>query len=239
MQKVGWYRELRHGDPGGPSLHDASPLPDRVRGPVLAHLASGRVAVAGSGQATDVVTGEVVGPLALVTDGEWVWPSDLPHYVETRDAPLPAAFVEHAATTPSHAVDDAALARIVEELSPAAPPTVPRVEGLVEPQPPSRVRVRGSLYRVLGSDLTGLGSHLGVDELTGAVWSVALQRKQASRFVNTSVDLFVTSLTTLTGLRGAGQSPAAQAAALRALDAAAFADPDAWWPTVLGESVAC
>ena len=33
---------------------------------------------------------------ATLTDGVWVWPEGLRHYVETHSVPLPAAFVAHA-----------------------------------------------------------------------------------------------------------------------------------------------
>lgn len=234
MQKVGWYRELRHGDPSGPSLHDAEALAPAVQERVLAHLGAGRVVLAAPGLVTDVVTGAPVGPLSLLTDGEWVWPSDLAHYVETRHSPLPPAFVEHVVATPSYRVSDAQVGRVAAELAPPTPEPAPRVAGLFTPQPGSRMRVRGVEYTVLGIDDTGLGTVIGVDPGTGAVWSVAMQPHQQTRFVNSSAEHFTASLTLTADLRAKRTTRRTQAEALREVDAAALDEPAAWWPTVLG-----
>lgn len=90
---VGRYRELGHGLPDGPSIHEASPLDPAVKGAVLAYLEQAPVVAASAAQATDVVTGEPACPLDLQTDGTWAWYRDTAHYVRAYDSPLPADFV--------------------------------------------------------------------------------------------------------------------------------------------------
>lgn len=94
VRYVGRYRELRHGLPDGPSIHDASPLDPADKDAVLAYLDRAPVVAASAAQATDVVTGEPVCHLDLQTDGAWAWYRDTAHYVRVYDSPLPTDFVD-------------------------------------------------------------------------------------------------------------------------------------------------
>jgi hypothetical protein len=48
---------------------------------------------------SDVLASDAVpvARLAVLTDGAWIWPADLAHYVERYHVRLPGEFVEHAA----------------------------------------------------------------------------------------------------------------------------------------------
>lgn len=96
IEDLGFFRELPHGDPGGPILREAigkgnSATRDRAAD----YLASGSVLAATGQQMVDAVSDErvVVGRLAIQTDGRWVWPADLSYYVRTYNVELPPDFV--------------------------------------------------------------------------------------------------------------------------------------------------
>ena len=100
LLRVGFFRELRHGDPTGPSL-DASryALPADERGRVARYLRGGAILAA-----TGTVVGDWFDPrvdpvisLGLATDGTWVWPSDLAYYVERYGVGVPDELLQHMA----------------------------------------------------------------------------------------------------------------------------------------------
>jgi hypothetical protein len=99
VTNVGFFRELPHGDPTGPSLRDALGRGDAgVRDQIASYLASGAVLATTSARASDVLRDTKVdaGRLAILTDGRWVWPADLPYYVREYNIQLPANLVEWA-----------------------------------------------------------------------------------------------------------------------------------------------
>lgn len=66
---------------------------------------------------SDAQTGEFIAPHGYYTDGEWVWPAYLPHYLGTRNlGPHYANFVAHARDCRAVSVSKTALAAIEEEL---------------------------------------------------------------------------------------------------------------------------
>jgi hypothetical protein len=98
LKPVGFFRELRHGDPDGPVLRDAvrdGPAGDEQQ--VVAYLKDAPVLVASPGLVDDVLDGSRrrVAALHIRTDGVWMWPSDLPYYVETYHVQVPGEFVRH------------------------------------------------------------------------------------------------------------------------------------------------
>ena len=99
LRTVGFFRELGHGEPDGPSLRDAvSDSPPQDREHIAGYLRSGNVfAVTGGMGVDDVLDRERthVAELMTLTDGEWVWPSDLVHYFEEYNVALPEDFVDH------------------------------------------------------------------------------------------------------------------------------------------------
>ena len=69
---------------------------EEEREDVYIHLRYGLVARAYMGKSSCRLCGEPVGNLEF-TDGVYVWPEGLPHYVREHHVRLPAEFVEHVA----------------------------------------------------------------------------------------------------------------------------------------------
>ncbi|MFF8593726.1 hypothetical protein ACF061_20215 [Streptomyces sp. NPDC015220] len=101
IKRAGFYREI-----GGraTTADDAPSLRDAVQdsGPwdedrVLAYLESGLEIYSTMGAERDVLTGEewIAGSGSLMTDGTWLWPVDLTHYVRRHHAALPQEFLDH------------------------------------------------------------------------------------------------------------------------------------------------
>ena len=97
---VGYFRELRHGLPDGPSLGLSAGrggyLEDKAR--LISYLKSGVVYIASPGVGFDVLSndGTLSGPFHALTDGAWMWPADLAYYVDRYDVELPNGFLSHA-----------------------------------------------------------------------------------------------------------------------------------------------
>lgn len=97
LQRTGFFREMPHGEPTDPSLAEArnpaaGPHEDRV----AAYLEAGHVHTAAAGPTRDVLdTGKLIGPPHYLTDGTFVWPGDLAHYVRTYHVRLAGPFIEH------------------------------------------------------------------------------------------------------------------------------------------------
>jgi hypothetical protein len=102
MQAVGFFRELGHGLPAGPSLHDAiaDPLPPGERSAVAGYLRACHVLAATSVMADDALDPDrrSVSPIDVHTDGDAVWPEDFAYYVEEYGARPPADLLERART---------------------------------------------------------------------------------------------------------------------------------------------
>ena len=98
VQRVGFWRELRHGDPDGPSLHDSVRRGLREReAEIVRYLRDSPTLAATGVRVNDYLNSDnrAVAPLETATDGTWIWPRDLPYYVETYSVALPTAFVQH------------------------------------------------------------------------------------------------------------------------------------------------
>lgn len=118
---AGFFREIRHGHPEGPSLRASlAPEPHRDEERIVSYLEHGtHLAVTGS-LATDVLRDDSKPIVALgtLTDGVWIWPSDLPYYVATYHARVPDELIARAASlgwVPPQ-LDHKALGEITERL---------------------------------------------------------------------------------------------------------------------------
>jgi hypothetical protein len=95
---VGFFRELRHGEPEGPSLIEAiRPKADYDRRLVVSYLRSSPILFAYPGVVRDVLDSSrlIIGAGHIRTDGVWAWPEDLAYYVEHYNVALPSEFLEH------------------------------------------------------------------------------------------------------------------------------------------------
>ncbi|MFD7996091.1 hypothetical protein [Streptomyces mexicanus] len=92
---VGAFRELAYGRPDGPSIRSAAP---QHEGDLVRYLRAGTTLVATPSVVPDVLseTGALIGGLHLLTEGHWLWYSDLAHYVSRYHVELDPAFIEHA-----------------------------------------------------------------------------------------------------------------------------------------------
>lgn len=100
MKKVGFYKELQHGDENGGSIIEAlsSNTPANLL-QIVNYLDHGHFFIISPTVVTDVLTEREVniGTLAIQTDGVWAWPSDLVYYVKNYGISLPHDFVRHMA----------------------------------------------------------------------------------------------------------------------------------------------
>jgi hypothetical protein len=116
LRNLGFYKELPYGDPSGSSIAEQVRLDPATKERVLHYLESAPVLAASQEVFADFFTGEAVGSWNVHTDGEWLWYSDLPHYVRTHDSVLDAEFLRDIADrTEAHLSQDE-LTRISVEL---------------------------------------------------------------------------------------------------------------------------
>ena len=98
LRPVGFFRELDHGMPGGPSITDSrsgEAHTDETK--IISYLSGGHLLIATPGVVRDVFSpdGPLIGSPHVMTDGDWAWPRDLPYYVQRYHVALPGDFVEH------------------------------------------------------------------------------------------------------------------------------------------------
>jgi hypothetical protein len=97
--KVGFFRELEHGDTSGPSLDESrtdTPSPDEDR--IARYLDAGHLYSASEGMVEDWLADDsdlMIGAPHILTDGVYAWPADLPYYVRNYHVRLPRHFVMH------------------------------------------------------------------------------------------------------------------------------------------------
>lgn len=98
LKRVGFFRELRHGDNLGMSLKEAicdgaSDHEDKI----VEYLDGGVSFCITPGLVSDVLDESkgVIGNLEILTDGTWAWPSDLSYYVKVYHIELDNDFIEH------------------------------------------------------------------------------------------------------------------------------------------------
>lgn len=120
--EVGFFRELDHGDPRGPSIYDSlsDPLPLATRRLVASYLRAASVVMATSARARDVLhpeRGEVSG-ISVMTDGRYLWTEDLAYYVDVYGCRVPDGMVRRAEYGPPAAVSPEELNAIARELLP-------------------------------------------------------------------------------------------------------------------------
>ena len=96
LKHIGFFRELQHGDPNGPSLKSAvRPAPNYETKDIVKYLRTAPLLVASPGLVRDILdpVAPIIGAPNILTDGEWAWPEDLAHYVENYNVDLPQEFV--------------------------------------------------------------------------------------------------------------------------------------------------
>ena len=94
LVRIGYWRSEKGPDWPDPRTVADPNLDPSERHQVADHLRRGFVARAYLGASVCRLCGEMVGSLEL-SDGEFIWPEGLAHYVDVHDVRLPKRFVEH------------------------------------------------------------------------------------------------------------------------------------------------
>ncbi|BBN93943.1 hypothetical protein DEIGR_102574 [Deinococcus grandis] len=101
LRSAGFFHELGYGDsqPSQPSIHEPLDVSlSAVKDRIVAYLSQGSAYAVAAGPSFDYFQRPERRPiegLALLTDGEWIWPSDLVHYVQHYAVAVPIQFVAH------------------------------------------------------------------------------------------------------------------------------------------------
>ncbi len=98
LNRVGFFQELKHGDKVGMSLKKAvRNTPSENENKIVEYLDKGVVLCVTAALVSDVLDESkgIIGNLEILTDGIWVWPSDLLYYVKFYHVVLDASFMEH------------------------------------------------------------------------------------------------------------------------------------------------
>jgi hypothetical protein len=122
MIKVGWYSDLPHGEIDAPALRDSvNKLPKYLASQVADYLIKGVVIAETTGARTkDILdsSDKDIGPLATMTDGVLVYPSDLEYFVRHYNAWLPDSVIGHMQRNDWHvpALTDHQLDHVIDEM---------------------------------------------------------------------------------------------------------------------------
>jgi hypothetical protein len=123
---LGFFRELRHGDPEGPSIDEAlaDPLEPALRDTVARYLEQGSVVVATTARADDVLepARRDVSGINVLSDGTDVWSEDFAYYVRRYGARVPDEIVARARAGAPPRLSPEAIVAVAERLAPPPPP---------------------------------------------------------------------------------------------------------------------
>jgi hypothetical protein len=95
---VGFFNELSYGKGSGESLNECrSKFSEENIEEVLLYLKAGIPFAVAPGLSRDYLSSshEIIGSLSLLTDGIFLWPSDLAYYVEKYQVSIPPSFYLH------------------------------------------------------------------------------------------------------------------------------------------------
>lgn len=98
LKKVGFFKELEYGDENGVSLKKIiNNSPEKDEDKIINYLDSAMIIYVTAGIVCDILDESkgIIGTLEILTDGEWMWPSDLSYYIAHYHARLDKEFVDH------------------------------------------------------------------------------------------------------------------------------------------------
>jgi hypothetical protein len=98
LRQLGFFRELHHGKPEGPSLVESvQQKADYDTAAIVSYLRSASIWYNHLGIVHDVLNSSHprIGAAHIHTDGIWIWPEDLAYYVEHYNVALPSDFLDH------------------------------------------------------------------------------------------------------------------------------------------------
>ena len=96
--QVGFFKELPYGEKSGGSINECCfKFSGDHMMEILSYLKAGIPLAVAPGISRDCISSshEVIGSLSLLTDGIFVWPSDLAYYVEKYKVDVPSSFCSH------------------------------------------------------------------------------------------------------------------------------------------------
>ncbi|HWT75744.1 MAG TPA: hypothetical protein VN258_13650 [Mobilitalea sp.] len=95
LKSIGFFKELKHGDEDSECLRLLTRKEaDKNENGILQYLSSGITICVSPGIVKDVLDdSKIIGSLSILTDGIWVWPSDLLYYVKEYHINLNNDFV--------------------------------------------------------------------------------------------------------------------------------------------------
>ncbi len=99
-RRVGFFKELPYGR-SDESIEDwllpKNREPSHDRETLLAYLRTGEPRSVAAGIETDVLAKEkkIIGPMRILSDGNWQWPASLTYYVENYNLQIPQEFVSY------------------------------------------------------------------------------------------------------------------------------------------------
>lgn len=97
LKRVGFFSDLRYGEPSERRIADCvRDICTEDQGKYSVYLSSGRMIIASPGFSRDIFSPDkIIGPLSMLTDGVYIWPSDLAYYVRSYNVQLPEHFIAH------------------------------------------------------------------------------------------------------------------------------------------------
>lgn len=96
LKSIGFFKELSHGLENGESLkEDISNNPQVNEDSIVKYLENGIIYCISPGLVYDVLDEKrgIIGSLSTLTDGKWIWPSDLSYYVRKYHVKLNEEFL--------------------------------------------------------------------------------------------------------------------------------------------------
>lgn len=97
IERAGFFKELRHGEPTGPSLVSAVGRLQAADPEVVAHYLEKGTTLSATGTVVDDAlepANRAVAALEVATDGRWIWPRDLAYYVHVYQVEVPQALLD-------------------------------------------------------------------------------------------------------------------------------------------------
>jgi hypothetical protein len=96
LKPIGYYRDTEYGAPGQPTLAESLGKFSGDVKKIVGYLRAGfQYEVSGSGFRDEVDPEKpIIGTLSIQTDGEWIWLSSYPYYVERYQAEVPEELVQ-------------------------------------------------------------------------------------------------------------------------------------------------
>ena len=98
MKRVGFFKELADGDKNETFIKEIIGQNTLDKEPeIINYLNNGKFLCITPGVVCDVLDESkgVIGSLEILTDGEWIWPSDLSYYLQNYHIKLDEQFIDH------------------------------------------------------------------------------------------------------------------------------------------------